>query len=79
MELARQNSPLLIDMFGRLTLGELYITLLSDRIGITSAEAAVMASDMPDPTVVADLNSILLAYPTGFQSRRWSDRSDRTT
>jgi thiamine pyridinylase len=75
-ELARQNLPLLIDMFGRLTLGELYITLLADRVGVTSAEAAVIASDVPDPTVVADLNSILSGCPAGFC--RSKDLHDRT-
>jgi thiamine pyridinylase len=75
-ELARQNSLLLIDMFGRLTLGELYITMLADRVGVAAAEAAVMASDVPAPAVVADLNSILSACPTGFC--RSKDLHDRT-
>ena len=74
--LADQNAPLLIDMFGRLTLGELYITLLADRVGVAAAEAAIMASDVPDSTVVADLNSILTACPTGFcRSKNLHDRT----
>lgn len=65
-QLDLSNSPLLIDMFGRLTLGELYITLLADRVGVDAAQAAIMSSDVPDPAVVADLTAILAVCPTGF-------------
>src|SRR5262249_53112751 len=69
-------TALLVDMFGRLTLGELYITLLADRVGLPAAEAAILASDVPDPAVVADLNLILSACPTGYC--RSKDLHDRT-
>jgi thiamine pyridinylase len=75
-ELARQKKPLLFDLFGRLTLGEWYITMLADRIGVTDAQAAVFSTDVPDSTVIADLNSVLSACPTGFC--RSKDLHDRT-
>ena len=74
--LARQNKPLLVDFFGRLTLGEWYMTMLADRKGAMAAEAAILSGDAPDSDVVADLNSILSACPTGMCRSR--DLHDRT-
>jgi thiamine pyridinylase len=75
-ELARQNKPLLFDFFGRLTLGEWYMTMLADRKGVTAAEAAVLASDAPDSGVVADLDSVLSTCPTGLcRSKNLHDRT----
>ena len=75
-QLARQGKPLLIDLFGRLTLGEWYITMLADRIGTAPAQAAILSSDIPDPAVVADLSAILSACPAG--SCRSKNLHDRT-
>jgi thiamine pyridinylase len=75
-ELAKQGRPLLIDLFGRLTLGEWYITMLADRLGTAPAQAAILSSDVPDPAVVADLASILSACPAG--SCRSKNLHDRT-
>jgi len=75
-ELARQKRPLVFDLFGRLTLGEWYITMLADRLGVRAAQAAVLASDVADPNAIADLNSILSACPTGLC--RSKDLHDRT-
>jgi len=75
-ELKRRRKPLLVDFFGRLTLGEWYITMLADRIGVAAAQDAVIASDKPDESVVADLRSILEACPTGYCRSR--DMHERT-
>jgi thiamine pyridinylase len=74
--LVGQGRPLLIDLFGRLTLGECYITMLADRVGTGPAQAAILASDAPDPAVVADLSAILPACPAG--SCRSKNLHDRT-
>ena len=53
-ELAQQKRPLFVDFFGRLTLGEWYLTMLSDRLGAAAAQAAVLTSSAPDEAIVAD-------------------------
>jgi thiamine pyridinylase len=63
--LAREKRTLLVDLFGSLTLGEWYLTLLSDRVGVAAAQEAVLAGGEPDETVVADLRAILPACPAG--------------
>lgn len=74
--LAQRNKPLLLDFFGRLTLGEWYITLLADRIGVSAAQQAVLDSDKPDPDVVSDLTKILMACPTGYcRSKPFHERT----
>jgi thiamine pyridinylase len=73
--LAKQRKALMIDLFGRLTLGEWYITMLADRLGMASAQSAILSSNAPDPQVVADLNAVLTACPTG--ACRSKDLHDR--
>ncbi len=75
-ELQRQKKALFVDFFGRLTLGEFYITMLADRLGLQAAQAAVLASDKPDPNVVSDLSEVLSDCPTGFC--RSKDLHERT-
>jgi len=61
-----RNKALIFDFYGRLTLGEWYITLLADRLGVEQAQQSILASDKPDDTVVSDLRQILAACPTGY-------------
>ena len=75
-ELKQRNKPLLVDFFGRLTLGEWYITLLADRVGVAAAQSAVLSSSEPDADVISDMRLILSACPTGFC--RSKDLHDRT-
>lgn len=75
--LAAEARPLLVDLFGGLTLGEWYVTLLADRVGMAAAQAAILSSDVPDPAVVADLRSILAACAAGScRSRDLHDKTD---
>ncbi len=62
---ALQRRPLLADLFGSLTLGEWYLTMLSDRRGLAAAQDAVLAGGEPDEAVVADLKAVLAACPAG--------------
>jgi thiamine pyridinylase len=74
--LAQRNKPLLFDMFGRLTIGEWYLTLLSDRIGVEAAQQAILANQPPNDDVLSDLKQILLGCPTGYcRSRTYHDRT----
>lgn len=74
--ISTRNKPLLVDMFGRLTLGEWYLTLLADRIGVDAAQKAVLASSQPDADVVSELKQILSACPTGYcRSRTYHERT----
>jgi thiamine pyridinylase len=74
--LKQRKKPIMADFFGHLTLGELYITMLADRIGVGAAQSAVLASDTPDPQVIGDINTILSGCPTGFcRSKNLHDRT----
>jgi thiamine pyridinylase len=64
--LQREGKGLFVDFFGRLTLGEFYLTMLADRVGTDAAQASVIGSIDPDPTVVSDLSLVLSGCPTGF-------------
>lgn len=72
--LRARRQALMVDFVGSLTLGEWYLTLLSDRIGLDAAQQAVLKSDVPDPDIVEDLKLILTACPTGYcRSRDYHD------
>jgi thiamine pyridinylase len=73
--LAGQRKALMVDLFGKLTLGEWYITMLADRLGMAAAQSAIMSSNAPDAQVVADLNAVLATCPTG--ACRSEDLHDR--
>lgn len=74
--LSGQRKALMVDLFGRLTLGEWYITALADRIGMNAAQSAILSSNAPDPQVIASLNTILSACPTGAcRSEDFHDRA----
>lgn len=74
--LRQHDKPLFIDMFGRLTLGEWYLTLLADRIGVDAAQQSIVASPEPNADVVSDLKRILSACPTGYcRSRTYHGRT----
>jgi thiamine pyridinylase len=64
--LKKQNKPLMFDFFGRLTLGEFYITMLADRVGIQAAQDQIKASPIPNSQTVSDLNLALSACPSGY-------------
>lgn len=68
--LTERKQALMVDFVGSLTLGEWYLTLLSDRIGLDAAQQAVLKSDVPDPDVVEDLKLVLTACPTGYCRNR---------
>lgn len=64
--LTDQKKPIVFDFFGRLTLGEFYITMLADRIGIKAAQDQINASSTPNSQTVTDLNLVLSACPSGY-------------
>jgi thiamine pyridinylase len=65
-EMNGADKGLFIDFFGHLTLGELYLTLLSNRLGVSGAQTAVMQSAEPDAQALGDMRSILAGCPAGF-------------
>lgn len=74
--LHKQRKAMIFDLFGRLTLGEWYITLLAERVGMSAAQAQVMAESEPDSGAVDILNSILATCPTGLcRSKAFHDRT----
>lgn len=64
--LQRRNKGMVLDLYGRLTLGEWYLTLLAERLGMEAAQQSILRTDTPDPAVVEDLKMILAGCPTGF-------------
>jgi thiamine pyridinylase len=74
--LAKQKTSLVFDLYGRLTLGEWYITFLADRVGPTAAQAAILASAAPNDDVILDLRQLLTACPEGMcRSKPLHDRT----
>jgi thiamine pyridinylase len=74
--LGQQKRAMLFDLFGRLTIGEWYLTVLADRLGVSAAQTEVMKTKEPDPSVIKDLDTILSACPTGFcRSKPFHDRA----
>jgi thiamine pyridinylase len=64
--LAERKSDLLVDFKGSSGLGEWYLTVLADRLGIDAAQKEVLeAPTLSDPAVQA-LGQIIQACPAGF-------------
>ena len=64
--LAERKSELLVDFKGSSGLGEWYLTVLADRLGIDAAQTEVLeAPTLSDPAVKA-LGQIIQACPAGF-------------
>jgi thiamine pyridinylase len=73
--LARRHESIFVDFFGHLTLGEWYITMLAEKSGLETAQAAVLGSPAPDGDVIAALKTILAGCPTGYcRSEAMHDR-----
>jgi thiamine pyridinylase len=73
--LARRRENIFVDLFGHLTLGEWYITMLAEKSGLAAAQAAVLGSRAPDADAVAALATILAGCPTGYcRSEAMHDR-----
>ena len=73
--LARRRENLFVDLFGHLTLGEWYITMLAEKSGLAAAQAAVLGSRAPDADAIAALKTILAGCPTGYcRSEAMHDR-----
>jgi thiamine pyridinylase len=64
--LKRRRESIFVDLFGHLTLGEWYITMLAEKSGLEAAQAAVLGSRTPDRDAVAALETILAGCPTGY-------------
>lgn len=73
--LARRRESIFVDLFGHLTLGEWYITMLAEKSGLAAAQAEVLGSRAPDRDAVAALETILGGCPTGYcRSEAMHDR-----
>ena len=55
-----------IDLKGTSNLGEWYLTMAANRLGLAAAEKDALARSAPDPDVVSDLAQILATCPKGF-------------
>jgi thiamine pyridinylase len=64
--LNRRRESIFVDLFGHLTLGEWYITMLAEKSGLAAAQAEVLGSHAPDADAVAALETILAGCPTGY-------------
>jgi thiamine pyridinylase len=74
--LERSKQSLFVDLFGPLTLGEWYITMLAEKSGIDAAQASVLLDPGPERGIVADLRTVLSACPDGFcRSEAMHDRA----
>ena len=74
--LGQQKRAMLFDLFGRLTIGEWYMTVLADRLGVSAAQKEILKSEVPDSSAINDLDTILSACPAGFcRSKPLHDRT----
>ncbi|MFO1432925.1 MAG: extracellular solute-binding protein [Candidatus Competibacteraceae bacterium] len=64
--LKNRHQALFVDFKGKSTLGEWYLTVLSEIQGVDSAQQSIIKSDTLNPEVTKLLNSILNACPDGF-------------
>jgi len=71
-----RNQSLFIDLKGKSTLGEWYLTVLSEIDGLEAAQKSILESDAPRPSVVSLLTTVLDVCPDGFCRNR--DLHDRT-
>jgi len=64
--LAGQKTDILVDLKGSSGLGEWYLTVLADRLGIDKAQDAVLNQPTLSDEAVSTLNRIVKACATGF-------------
>jgi len=64
--LKAHDKKLLVDLFGRSTLGEWYLTAYSDIVGLAQAQIDVKATSQPDPRVVNALSELISVCSNGF-------------
>ncbi|MGY3146627.1 thiamine pyridinylase [Bradyrhizobium sp. USDA 3397] len=60
------DKKLFVDLFGRSTLGEWYLTAYSDIVGLAQAQTDVKASSQPDLRVVKALSELISVCSNGF-------------
>jgi thiamine pyridinylase len=76
--LSKRRQGLLVDFKGGLTLGEWYLTALSDAAGLEAAQAAIVRQEQHEkhPEAIASLQKILDLCPIGYcRSEDLHDRS----
>jgi thiamine pyridinylase len=64
--LKAHDKKLFVDLFGRSTLGEWYLTAYSDLVGLAQAQIDVKASSQPDQRVVNALSELISVCSNGF-------------
>ncbi len=64
--LKAHDKKLLVDLFGRSTLGEWYLTAYSDIVGLAQAQMDVKATSQPDRRVVNALSELISVCSNGF-------------
>jgi len=64
--LKAKQKRLMIDLYGRSTLGEWYLTAYSDLVGLEQAQKDVLASKIPDQRVVDVLSDMVSVCDAGF-------------
>lgn len=74
--LKASNKKLFVDLYGRSTLGEWYLTAYSDIVGLARAQIDVKASTQPDQRAVKALSELVSVCANGFC--RSSDLHNRT-
>ena len=74
--LQRRHEILFVDLKGKSTLGEWYLTILSEIQGSDEAQQSIANSDALDPEVIDSLKSLLEVCPDGFC--RSNDLHNRT-
>ncbi|MCA6098187.1 extracellular solute-binding protein [Bradyrhizobium australafricanum] len=60
------DKKLLVDLYGRSTLGEWYLTAYSDIVGLSQAQIDIKATSQPDPRVVNALSELISVCANGF-------------
>ena len=61
-----RGQNLLVDLKGKLTLGEWYLTMLSELIGIDAAQAAITSGGPLDDRAIATIGTVLQNCPLGY-------------
>ncbi|GLQ33353.1 extracellular solute-binding protein [Litoribrevibacter albus] len=74
--LSSRNESLFVDFKGKSTLGEWYLTVLSELYGLDEAQTLISESDRLDDEALSKLNVMLESCPAGFC--RSDDLHDRT-
>lgn len=64
--LKAHDKKLFVDLFGRSTLGEWYLTAYSDIVGLAQAQIDIKANSQPDSRVVNVLSELISVCSSGF-------------